>query len=43
MSTLGKHINNAYAQFGNVLLGFSNLGQKLNSTKHLDNKDKQIK
>jgi len=38
MSTLGKHINNAYAQFGNVLSGFSNLGQKLNSTKTLDGK-----
>ena len=38
MSTLGKHINNAYSQFGNVLSGFSNLGQKLNSTKHLEEK-----
>jgi len=35
MATLGKHINNAYSQFGNVLSGFSNLGQKLNSTKNL--------
>jgi DNA recombination protein RmuC len=35
MSTLGKHINNAYSQFGNVLSGFSSLGQKLNSTKNL--------
>ncbi len=42
MSTLGKHINNAYAQFGNVLSGFSNLGQKLNSTKHLEDKQKEI-
>jgi DNA recombination protein RmuC len=42
MSTLGKHINNAYAQFGNVLSGFSNLGQKLNSTKHLEDKEKPI-
>jgi DNA recombination protein RmuC len=42
MSTLGKHINNAYSQFGNVLSGFSNLGQKLNSTKNLDNKQEQI-
>jgi len=40
MSTLGKHINNAYSQFGNVLSGFSNLGQKLNSTKTLESKQK---
>ncbi|HUD09461.1 MAG TPA: DNA recombination protein RmuC [Patescibacteria group bacterium] len=38
MSTLGKHINNAYSQFGNVLSGFSSLGQKLNSTKTLEGK-----
>lgn len=42
MSTLGKHINNAYAQFGNVLSGFSSLGQKLNSTKNLDTNQKQL-
>ena len=42
MSTLGKHINNAYSQFGNVLSGFSNLGQKLNSTKHLEEKTKDL-
>lgn len=39
MSTLGKHINNAYSQFGNVSTGFSNLGQKLSSTKHLEEKE----
>jgi len=39
MSTLGKHINNAYAQFGNVFIRLFQLGTKLNSTKHLDNKD----
>jgi DNA recombination protein RmuC len=43
MSTLGKHINNAYSQFANVLSGFSSLGQKLNSTKNLEDKQKQIK
>jgi len=41
MSTLGKHINNAYSQFGNVLSGFSNLGQKLNTTKSLQDKAKE--
>lgn len=42
MSTLGKHINNAYSQFGNVLSGFSSLGQKLNSTNNLEHKQKQL-
>jgi DNA recombination protein RmuC len=42
MSTLGKHINNAYSQFGNVLSGFTSLGQKLNSTKTLESKQKEI-
>src|ERR1035437_5885579 len=42
MSTLGKHINNAYSQFGNVLSGFSNLGQKLNTTKSLEEKTKDL-
>jgi DNA recombination protein RmuC len=42
MSTLGKHINNAYSQFGNVLSGFSSLGQKLHSTKTLESKQKEI-
>ena len=42
MSTLGKHINNAYSQFGNVLSGFSSLGQKLNATKTLESKQKAI-
>jgi len=40
MSTLGKHINNAYSQFGNVLSGFSSLGQKLHATKTLESKQK---
>jgi DNA recombination protein RmuC len=42
MSTLGKHINNAYSQFGNVLSGFSSLGQKLNTTKNLQDKTKEL-
>jgi DNA recombination protein RmuC len=42
MSTLGKHINNAYSQFGNVLSGFSSLGQKLNSSNNLESKQKEI-
>lgn len=42
MSTLGKHLNNAYSQFGNVLSGFSSLGQKLNSTNNLESKQKEI-
>jgi DNA recombination protein RmuC len=43
MGVLGKHINNASSQFNNVLTGFSGLGQKLDSTKHLDEKEtKQI-
>ncbi len=43
MSTLGKHINNAYSQFGNVSSGFSSLGQKLNSTKRLESTQKNLK
>lgn len=36
MNILGKHINNAYSQFGNVSSGLSVLGQKLSSTKSLE-------
>jgi DNA recombination protein RmuC len=36
LSILGKHINNTYSQFSNVSSGFSTLGQKINSTKHLE-------
>ena len=43
MSVLGKHINNAYSQFGNVLSGFSSLGRKLNSTKTLEGTQKNLK
>jgi len=36
MVVLGKHINNASSQFNNVNTGFSQIGQKINSTKSLD-------
>ncbi len=35
---LGKHINNAYSQYGNVSSSISNLGQKLSATKTLESK-----
>jgi DNA recombination protein RmuC len=36
MLVLGKHINNASSQFANVNMGFTQIGQKINSTKSLD-------
>ncbi|MCL5435357.1 MAG: DNA recombination protein RmuC [Patescibacteria group bacterium] len=42
LGVLGKHLNNAYSQFGNVTTGFSQIGQKLNSTKSLEEKTKEI-
>src|SRR3990167_618792 len=42
LGTLGKHINNASSQFSNVYMGFSQIGQKLNSTKNLEEQAKQI-
>jgi len=36
MVVLGKHINNASSQFANVNTGFTQIGQKINSTKSLD-------
>jgi len=36
MAVLGKHINNTSSQFANVNTGFSQIGQKINSTKSLD-------
>lgn len=42
VSILGKHINNAYSQFGNVTSGFASLGQKLNSTKSIQEKVDKI-
>ena len=38
MGVLGKHINNASAQFSNVTSQFLNMGQKLNSTRNLEEK-----
>jgi DNA recombination protein RmuC len=38
LSVLGKHINNAYSQFGNVSSGVTTLGRKLNSTKSIPEK-----
>ena len=35
MVVLGKHINNASSQFSNVNMGFTQIGQKINSTKIL--------
>ena len=43
LSVLGKHINNAQAQFGNVYSIFGGLGQKLKSTKNLETKSKELK
>ncbi|MBI2028247.1 MAG: DNA recombination protein RmuC [Candidatus Levybacteria bacterium] len=36
MAVLGKHINNASSQFANVNMGFAQIGQKINSTKNLE-------
>ncbi len=38
MMVLGKHINNSASQFNNVSTGFSQLGNKLESTKTLETK-----
>ena len=37
LSTLGKHINNASNQFGNVTLSFQKIGQKLEKSNELKN------
>lgn len=39
LGILGKHLNNASGQFTQVSTGFSNLGQKLQSTKHLEEQE----
>jgi DNA recombination protein RmuC len=39
MQVLGKHLNNAYNQFANVLQNFSLLGQKLNSSQQLESEE----
>lgn len=36
LSTLQKHLNNAYHMMGNVTSGFSRLGQKISSTNQLE-------
>lgn len=41
LNILGKHINNAYAQFANTLQSFSLLGQKLSSTRTLSDSVEQ--
>lgn len=38
IGVLGKHINNSSAQFNNVTTGFNTLGQKLSSTRNLEEK-----
>jgi DNA recombination protein RmuC len=38
LGVLGKHLNNAYSQFNNVTSGFSQIGQKLNSTRTITEK-----
>jgi len=39
LDVLGKHLNNASGQYNNVIKGFFNLGQKLESTRLFDEKD----
>ncbi|MBI4080892.1 MAG: DNA recombination protein RmuC [Candidatus Levybacteria bacterium] len=39
MQTLGKHLTNATAQYSNVTSGFVQLGNKLHTTKHLDEEE----
>lgn len=49
LSVLGKHVNNAYTQMGNVTNSFTSLGQKINATKSLGEneevklEDKEVK
>jgi DNA recombination protein RmuC len=38
LGVLGKHLNNASSQFGNVMSGFSAIGQKISTTKSLEEK-----
>jgi len=42
MLVLGKHINNTSSQFANVSMGFTQIGQKINSTKNLDGEKKLL-
>jgi DNA recombination protein RmuC len=41
MSVLGKHINNAYSQFGNASSSILTLGKKLNNTRQLGQDSKE--
>jgi DNA recombination protein RmuC len=43
LDVLGRHIVNASNQFSNVQKGFSGIGQKLESVKHLKGNDKALK
>jgi DNA recombination protein RmuC len=38
LGVLGKHLSNASSQFGNVMNGFSAIGQKISTTKSLEEK-----
>jgi DNA recombination protein RmuC len=38
LEVLGKHLNNASSQFSNVVTGFSAIGQKISTTKSLEEK-----
>ena len=38
LGVLGKHLNNASSQFGNVMSGFSAIGQKISTTRSLEEK-----
>ena len=43
LGVLGKHLNNAYSQFNNLTIGFTGLGQKINSAKNIgENTKKEI-
>lgn len=37
LDILGKHLTNASSQYTNVIKGFTSLGDKISSTKHLEN------
>ena len=43
LSTLQKHLNNAYNMMSNVLSSFSQLGQKISSTQSLGGETKELK
>ncbi len=43
LSVLGKHVQNAYNQMNNVNSGFTQLGQKINTTQNLGQSERQEK